>query len=410
MLHDPARHEPLRDMAWSAERARAAIAWIVGDTEARFTPDAGWPPHPMDMEPGDDPRQPATPLYHGAAGVVWALRYMQDVGATPPGARWQGELEPLRLRNRAWLAGAGSDAFGSYLMGDTAIRLMQHADEPTATHADELAALLESNLARPERELMWGSPGTLLAASFLHQRTGDERWADLYRRTAARLWSELRWSDAHGCHYWQQDLYGRHSSYLDAVHGFVATAHGLIRGRHLLAPDDWPAWQAAIVQTVVRSATREGGAASWRCQLFEPDFASGKRLMQFCHGAPGFVICLAGLPAGTALDALLLEAGEATWAAGPLAKGSNLCHGTAGNGYAFLKLYERSGDERWLQRARAFAMHAIAQAEDAARHCGQLRYSLWTGDPGLAIYLWDCLRGTPAFPTLDVFDAAAAHR
>jgi hypothetical protein len=27
----------------------------------------------------------------------------------------------------------------------------------------------------------------------------------------------------------------------------------------------------------------------------------------------------------------------------------------------------------------------------------------WTGDPGLAIYLWDCLRGTAAFPTLDVF-------
>ena len=409
MLHDPARHEPLRDITWSAGRARTAIAWIVADTEARFVPGAGWPPHPKDLDSGDDPRQPATPLYHGAAGVVWALRYLQDAGATPRASRWHDELEPLRQRNRTWLAGAGSDAFGSYLMGDTPIRLMQHADEPTAAHADELAGLLEGNLARPERELMWGSPGTLLAASFLHHRSGDERWADLYRRAAARLWSELRWSDAHGCHYWQQDLYGRSSSYLDAVHGFVATAHGLIRGRHLLEPGDWPAWQAAIVQTVSRSATREDGMASWRCQLFEPDFASGKKLMQFCHGAPGFVICLAGLPAGTELDALLLEAGEATWAAGPLAKGSNLCHGTAGNGYAFLKLYERSGDERWLQRARAFAMHAIAQAEADAHQYGQLRYSLWTGDPGIAIYLWDCLRDQAAFPTLDVFDATVAR-
>ena len=59
----------------------------------------------------------------------------------------------------------------------------------------------------------------------------------------------------------------------------------------------------------------------------------------------------------------------------------------------------------WLQRARAFAMHAIAQMEADERRHGQQRYSLWTGDVGLAIYLWDCLRGRAEFPTLDVFFA-----
>jgi hypothetical protein len=58
---------------------------------------------------------------------------------------------------------------------------------------------------------------------------------------------------------------------------------------------------------------------------------------------------------------------------------------------------------RVIARARAFAMHAIAQTEaDALRHA-QMRYSLWTGDPGFAIYLWDCLNGRADFPTLDVF-------
>jgi hypothetical protein len=95
--------------------------------------------------------------------------------------------------------------------------------------------------------------------------------------------------------------------------------------------------------------------------------------------------------------------GEAVWAARALTRGSNLCHGTGGNGYAFLVLYQRTDDITWLQRARAFAMHGIAQTEaDEAAH-GQLRYSLWTGDPGFAIYLWDCLRGKAAFPPLDVF-------
>jgi hypothetical protein len=124
--------------------------------------------------------------------------------------------------------------------------------------------------------------------------------------------------------------------------------------------------------------------------------------MQFCHGAPGFVICLGDLP-GNALDPLLLAAGESTWSAGPLTKGSNLCHGTGGNGFAFLKLYRRTGDSRWLDRARAFAMHGIAQTEADHERYGQGRYSLWTGDVGFAVYLWNCLQGTAAFPTLDVF-------
>ncbi|WFU43082.1 lanthionine synthetase LanC family protein [Bradyrhizobium sp. CB82] len=39
-----------------------------------------------------------------------------------------------------------------------------------------------------------------------------------------------------------------------------------------------------------------------------------------------------------------MDGGRFTWAAGPLTKGSNLCHGTGGNGYAFLKLYRRTND------------------------------------------------------------------
>jgi len=110
------------------------------------------------------------------------------------------------------------------------------------------------------------------------------------------------------------------------------------------------------------------------------------------------------------LHELLIAGGEATWAAGPLTKGSNLCHGTGGNGYAFLKLYQLTQDEMWLHRARAFAMHGIEQTlADAARY-GRMRYSLWTGDPGFAIYLWDCIRGRGAFPTLDVFFSRSSAR
>jgi hypothetical protein len=248
----------------------------------------------------------------------------------------------------------------------------------------------------------------------MHQRTGQERYAALFRRTAALLWSQLEWSEEYGCRYWTQQLYGETSTYIDAVHGFAGTALPLIRGRHLLAVDDWERWQECIATTVQRSATFEGveGAGgrhvNWIPRLVldavrrERWNAKPRWLMQYCHGSPGFIINLADFP-GSELDGVLLGAGEATWAAGPLRKGSNLCHGTGGNGYAFLKLFGRTGDMRWLQRARAFAMHGIRQTEAHGVQYGQLRYSLWTGDPGFAVFLWDCVRGEAAFPTLDVF-------
>ena len=87
-----------------------------------------------------------------------------------------------------------------------------------------------------------------------------------------------------------------------------------------------------------------------------------------------------------------------TWRAGPLRKGANLCHGTAGNGYALLALLERTGDERWLRRARTFAMHAAGQVERSRSNDGRGRYTLWTGDLGTALYLADCTDGKGELP------------
>lgn len=403
MLHDPARHEPLRPLAWDEGQVRAAIEHIVRDTELRFTPEHYWPMHPLDRDSDDEAAHVHTPLYHGACGVFWALHYLQDVGAATLSRSYVDELDRLLARNRAALGDSAPQERASFMMGDTPIRMMAFGLAPGEALEAALDGLIAGNTDHPARELMWGAPGTLLAALFLHERTGKPRWADLFRLTAARLWSQLEWSPQHLCAYWTQDLYGRRFTFLDAVHGFAATALPLIRGRHLLGDEAWGSWEPCIVNTVQRTADRLGTQANWRPQLDDAGDAQ-KKLVQFCHGAPGIVICLAGLP-GPALDDLLLAGGETTWAAGPLAKGSNLCHGTGGNGYAFLKLYQRTQDARWLERARAFAMHGIAQTREHALQYGQSRYSLWTGDPGFAIYLWDCLRAEARFPTLDVFYA-----
>jgi hypothetical protein len=48
-------------------------------------------------------------------------------------------------------------------------------------------------------------------------------------------------------------------------------------------------------------------------------------------------------------------------------------------------------------------MTAIVQYRGAFAVAGRGRYTLWTGDVGLAIDLWDCITGQPRFPTIDVF-------
>jgi hypothetical protein len=70
---------------------------------------------------------------------------------------------------------------------------------------------------------------------------------------------------------------------------------------------------------------------------------------------------------------------------------------------ALLKLYQRTGDERWLHRARQLAMHALWQVERSRELFAQGRHSLWTGDIGVALFLNECLRESARFPTIDVF-------
>jgi hypothetical protein len=64
-----------------------------------------------------------------------------------------------------------------------------------------------------------------------------------------------------------------------------------------------------------------------------------------------------------------------------LTKGVAFCHGTAGHADAFLYLFARTGHERWLTRARAFAMHGIAQVEKERTTHGRPTHAM-DGRPG----------------------------
>jgi hypothetical protein len=285
----------------------------------------------------------------------------------------------------------------SYLLAGAGILLLQYRLAPSAAVADALAVIVAENTDDPALELIWGAPGTMLAALFMHRETGEARWAEQFRAGAQALEQTFVFDEAMGAFLWCQDLYGRTTNHIGAVHGFAGNAHVLWAGRHLLEPEVWARWSSRIAETLRATAQRGEAGVNWPAEA--PTHP--KAQVQHCHGAPGMITTLGLLD--EPIDDLLLAGGELTWTAGPLTKGANLCHGTAGNGYAFLKLFERTGDQLWLDQARSFAMHAIGQSDAEAETLGRRDPTLWNGDPGLACYLLDCIEARARFPTVDVF-------
>jgi hypothetical protein len=356
VLWDPAAHEPVVEDGWDEDRARAAISAIALDAEDAFAD--GWPAHTADAQPGDP--GPWSGLYLGGAGVVDALRRLAQRG-----------FVELRRTYLPYLERLAPDAEGpSLLVGETGIVLARHRLSPSRATADRLRELVAANVADERRELLWGSPGTMLVARELG-------FDDLERASAERLLADRDPESG----LWTQHLYGRVEQNLGAAHGFAGCVLAL------------GAVESAG-ETARRHAVTDDGLANWPALAGEPLVANDTIRVQWCHGAPGMVTSLGGL-----LDEdLALAAGELTWRAGPPAKGASLCHGTAGNGYAFLTLFERTGDELWIDRARRFAVHAIAQVERARSEHGTGRHSLWTGDLGTALYLADCVDGGGTLP------------
>lgn len=409
-LFDPERHEPLTATQWDENRAREAIARIAADAYRAFSATGLWPIHPLDVSP-ERPPDCLKMLYNGAAGTIWALHRLDEIGLARLAHDFAPTVRELARRHRGDLENHAGvrDYIGSernaYLFGETGLHLLEWKVSPSQEAEDRLHAAIESKIG-DVRGLVWGGAGAMLAALFLSERTGDERWRDLYRRHADALWQNWDYADAFGCHLWTSELYGRVEKRLGALHGFLANAAPLLRGRHLLTSEQQRELPKRIVNALKATAVREGTQRNWPNNAEALDSDEPVRLfVQHCNGAPGAVNTLSVLGSGDGddIDAMLLSAGELTWQAGPPAKLPGLCHGAPGNGYAFLKLFARTGDAAWLAQARCFAMHAVTQSDAALARHGQRKFALWTGDLGLAIYLADCIGGTSAFPTLDYF-------
>lgn len=387
MLYQPTEFDALSDESWVRSRVEDAIAAIVADADDAFDPRAFWPAHEWDAQ---EKPLPLSGLYVGAAGVIWALDELRKRGYAESSCDLAAAIARAVALERATPDFSADEHYrpGALISGETGALLVAFRLTSDRTLADDLHALVRGNVDNQTDDLSWGAPGTLLAALAMREWTGETRWDEAAEASAAAVRGR-RGDDG----LWRQDDDYRG---LSTLHGVAGNTLALLR----FEPDAAVASESAAVLS--RHAFREDGLANWpgspRAELPRP--RDGRIILQWCTGAPGVI---AG--AWDYLDEELVLAGaELVWRAGAHKdeKGHGLCHGTAGNGFALLKAFARTGDERWLERARRFAVHALAQAERIATANGRRRYSLFTGDVGTALFAAACLDADARAPIVDV--------
>lgn len=398
MLHDPARHEALISSHWNEASARDRLRRLAQTLANQYSDEHLWPEHPDDVD--WSPKVPMTSVFWGAAGTAWALLTLREheliEKSSLPAAKTLQKVKDIARRSPDTPANAPG-----FLCGRSGILAVIERFDPSETNRQELFQALRETIKRPENELMWGAPGALVAARLLFDRTGDDRFLEVIREASQHLLKTWLPNVELDCFTWRQDLYGKQSQYLGPVHGSSGNVFALLRAGACLSTNETELVLERAEGLFLRTAKLEEGLVNWPAQSVPQAQAT---LLQWCHGAPGMIVAASAMPLGRSsrLEKMLLQAGELVWKAGPLQKPFGLCHGTAGNGYALLKLFRRTGDTKWLDRARHFALHALKQSDIQAEVHGHRRAGLLTGDAGLCMFLWSCIESDDRWPLLDV--------
>jgi len=401
MLFDKSRHEPLTKSLWNQNIVQAEISAIIDDIERSLLPDACWPTHPLDAE--NSPREgPKWSAYKGAAGAIHALQILSGYGYKA--SDLSGLIETVY---QSFLKNPDVSLEPGLQIGEIGILMPAILARPDDKKLSRLVLrCMEDTIDLPLYEITSGQSGMMHAALALYRKMGKNHWKDLYVKGAKSLMDNWTQDNDTGQWLWQSQVFGPKRHYYGACHGITGNANILLQGADLLPSSYTEMIIKRTVSTLNSSVKQKGNLANWTL-CTKPNI--DKLLVQWCHGAAGIVTAMSRTPAmdsheSKQLDRLLDEAGELVWQAGPLVKGSNICHGTSGNGYAFLYLYRKTGKSVWLDRARKFAMHSIEQCKKARLHYRQGRFTLWTGDAGLAIYLYHCMYPEKAaIPGLDLF-------
>ena len=277
---------------------------------------------------------------------------------------------------------------------------------------NELSHVLDNDPASLPDELLYGRAGILWALLFAFQTT-CRRTEDINMAFVDRLVAEIISRGRHmvkTCGPFQESfplMWSWHGSYyLGLAHGVAGILMTLMLVAHF-----------EPLKAAIRPEDHQYIRETLDC-LLKIRYPSGNypssleseedRLVQFCHGAPGFVLLFC--QAYKVYDdrrylQAAKDAAEVVWARGLLKKGTSLCHGSCGNAYAFLALYRLTADLRYLYYAVRFGEWSLRENRAPAEEFRQADHpdSLMEGAAGEMIFFLDILQPLQsAFPGVEI--------
>jgi len=186
--------------------------------------------------------------------------------------------------------------------------------------------------------------------------------------------------------------------YYGAAHGYAGILYSLLLVDDLLTYFEKNSLIKPTLDWLVTETYPSGNFLS--SQGSETD-----RLVQWCHGAPGFVHLL--LRAHTVYKDenylnLATKCCDIIWERGLLSKGYSICHGVSGNAYSFLALFQNTQKEKHLYRAVCFAEWCLKYPKHQSVQPDR-PLSLYEGIAGVAYLLFDILQpNRSSFPAYEL--------
>ncbi|XP_073944024.1 glutathione S-transferase LANCL1-like isoform X3 [Choristoneura fumiferana] len=288
-------------------------------------------------------------VYTGSAGL--ALYYfMSSLGKnevsheTLKNAIPYLDLENLKGRKISFLCGdAGPLALATVI----SYRLGSRKNElPDYKSLVQRLMALSSLLNDSPDEVLYGKSGYLFALLFVNKHIpGKEVIPSNHIEKvissilkSGKQYSMLMKSESPLLWQWHEKIY------FGGAHGIAGILYMLLQAQPYISMIELRSFIKPTLEWLINHKFPSGNFPS------SLGSGSGDRLVQWCHGAPGFVpLCLL---AHKVFDddnylRIALQCGEVIWERGLSTKGYSICHGVSGNAYAFIQLYQATKVEHY---------------------------------------------------------------